>query len=472
MNKTAFAWFPLLILLVGCTASRRGPDLAQIYNRSAQLHDLERNPVVVIPGLLGSKLRSEDGTEVWGLLGGEYANPKTPSGARLAALPMAEGFSLEQLRDDVRAAGVLDRLRVKLLGIPIEVAAYSEILSSLGVGGFRDEGFGLSGAVDYGEGHFTCFQFAYDWRRDIAEAARELHHYLLEKRAYVAAEMKRRYGVDDNTIRFDIVAHSMGGMVARYYLRYGAADLPEDGSSPPLTWEGAALVENLILIGTPNAGTMAALFDLVDGRNFGPSLPRYQPALLGTFPGAYQLLPRSRHEFLVTEEGGELVDGDILDPETWVRFGWGLADPEQDEVLAMLLPEAETREERRRIALDHLEKSLTRARAFTAAMDLPGSPPPWVRIHLLAGDAIATDAVVAVQEGSGELTVVEKQPGDGAVLRRSALMDERKPQELVRRLVSPIDWSNVTFLSTGHLGLTKDPSFTDNVLYLLLESPR
>jgi hypothetical protein len=30
----------------------------------------------------------------------------------------------------------------------------------------------------------------------------------------------------------------------------------------------------------------------------------------------------------------------------------------------------------------------------------------------------------------------------------------------------------VTFLFTDHLGLTRDPAFADNVLYLLLEDPR
>jgi hypothetical protein len=38
--------------------------------------------------------------------------------------------------------------------------------------------------------------------------------------------------------------------------------------------------------------------------------------------------------------------------------------------------------------------------------------------------------------------------------------------------VSPIHFSNVTFLFTDHIGLTSDPAFTDNVLYQLLEAPR
>ena len=39
-------------------------------------------------------------------------------------------------------------------------------------------------------------------------------------------------------------------------------------------------------------------------------------------------------------------------------------------------------------------------------------------------------------------------------------------------LVSPIKWTQVLFVFTEHLKMTKDPTFTDNMLYILLESPR
>ena len=96
---------------------------------------------------------------------------------------------------------------------------------------------GQAGAIDYGEDHYTCFQFDYDWRRDIVESAQRLHAFVLKKRRYVQEEIRKRFIVSDADVRFDLVAHSMGGLVARYYLRYGAADLPADGSLPPLTWE-------------------------------------------------------------------------------------------------------------------------------------------------------------------------------------------------------------------------------------------
>ena len=58
-------------------------------------------------------------------------------------------------------------------------------------------------------------------------------------------------------------------------------------------------------------------------------------------------------------------------------------------------------------------------------------------------------------------------PSDGAVLLRSARMDERVGGSWSPNLRSPIDWIHVTFLFPEHLGMTKDPAFSDNVLYLL-----
>ncbi len=38
----------------GCAQRIRIPDLSGIYNRAAQAHDELRNPVILIPGILGS----------------------------------------------------------------------------------------------------------------------------------------------------------------------------------------------------------------------------------------------------------------------------------------------------------------------------------------------------------------------------------------------------------------------------------
>ncbi len=259
--------------------------------------------------------------------------------------------------------------------------------------------------------------------------------------------------------------------MARYYLRYGGADLPADGSLPALTWAGSQHVDRAILVAPPNAGSLESLVNLVEGRKFGPTLPRYSPTGLGSFPALYQLLPRSRHGSVVWADGGEPIE-DLLDPQLWQEMGWGLASPAEAESLGWLLPEIATAADRRAVALDHQRKSLERARQFAAALDRPGQRPSGVDLMLVAGDAVDTPAVIAVDRSTGRLRVLEMGSGDGSVLRSSALMDERIGRTWQPTLQSPIGWTDTLMLFTNHLGLTKDRIFSDNVLYWLLEDPR
>lgn len=461
------------LLLGGCAASRSKPELGSLYSESARFHGIDRNPVILIPGILGSKLVSpESGQIVWGAFTGNYADPGTAEGSRLLALPMGEGRPLRDLQDGVIPGGALDNLKISILGLPLDIGAYVNILSALGIGGYRDETLARASEIDYGKDHFTCFQFDYDWRRDNVENAQRLHEFILAKRAYVQQELEKRYGVADHDVRFDLVAHSMGGLLARYYLRYGNSDLPADGSIPSVTWAGAALVDRAVLIGPPNAGAADALMQLIEGKKFGLLFPTYDAALLGTMPAVYQLLPRGRHGFLVDAADHEAAVQDVLDPDFWQKMKWGLASPEQAGVLARLLPEVPDPEVRLRIALDHQRKCLARARQFSAALDTPANPPAGLELVLMAGDALPTLEKIAVSLDSGDVEPLASGAGDGTVLRSSALMDERVGGTWAPGLVSPIVWEQVIFLFSEHIHLTKDPAFTDNMLYLLLEDPR
>jgi pimeloyl-ACP methyl ester carboxylesterase len=474
LRRLVVFWIIFLPLVVtGCGGDVfKPPELGGIYNRSAQYHGHDRNPIILIPGILGSRLVDEDMKKtIWGAFLGTYADPSDPEGVRSISLPMEEGASLAELRDGVRPDGALDSFRVRLFGLPFEQQAYVYILSTLGVGGYRDEAMALSGAVDYGDDHFTCFQFDYDWRRDNVENAMLLHDFILEKQEYVAAEIKKRFGVDKPDVKFDIVAHSMGGLVARYFLRYGSQDLPADGSLPrEVPWAGSDLVERVILVGTPNSGSPDALLQLVEGMSISKILPAYGPGLLGTMPSIYQLLPRPRHKAVVDRSSPE-QPLDLYDIRLWGEMGWGLANPKVDEELQVLLPRVSKQDLRRFIARDHLKKCLQRARQFAAALDIPASPPDGLKLHLMAGDAEPTLSVIGVDRSTGKLEAMEYAAGDGRVLRSSALADERVGGEWQPRLVSPIEWSKVFFIYSDHLGITRDPIFTDNVLHFLLESP-
>lgn len=490
-----------LALLATTTACRRSlprPDLGDRYSAAAMHRGPERNPVIVIPGMLGSRLVDGEGTLIWGAFSGRGANPARAENARRIALPMAEGAPLADLVDAVRPDGALETLRFSLFGLPFQLEAYAQVLATLGVGGYRDQQLAEAGAVDYGDDHYTCFQFDYDWRRDNVENARRLHRFMVAHRADVQRSYAREFGGDANDyeVKFDVVAHSMGGLMLRYLLRFGDADLPAEADTPPpVTWAGAALVDKAVLVGTPSAGSVKAFTDLVQGTKFWPFHGAYTPAILGTMPSVYQLLPRDRHrrvripgepwsDILMADGNGDAdTPGAIAsmpegtrrsrrldDPDTWERYGWGLADRGRDGDLAVLLPDVPDAGARRQIALDHQRKCLDRARRFHAALDQPAVPPAGLTLTLFAGDGRDTPGRVHLDAG-GRIERVEMQTGDGTVTRDSAVMDERLAGEWTPELRSPIAWRDVNFLFAEHLGLTSDPLFSDNLLFLLLETP-
>ena len=464
--------FCCLAMLTGCQSlkQRRQVDLGDIYNDLAQLPDTERNPVIVIPGILGSRLvDNQTGEVVWGEMGPAGVSPLKTHSLTELALPMQSGVPLHQLHDQVGQDGPLDQITFRVAGIPVKVNAYAQVLATLGVGGYRDQHFrGTSrlNEVTYSNDHFTCFQFAYDWRRDISESAALLAQYIEEKDAYTRQQYLERYGIENPNIKFDIVAHSMGGLVARYYLRYGNQPLPEDGSLPELTWEGAKRVGRVFLVGTPNRGSTQAVKEIKDGLRLAPPMPKFPPAVIGTMPAAYQLFPRSEDLPLVYQDG--CCGPDILSPQTWQQLGWGLADKRQDHVLARLMPNCSV-DQRRRIALDHQAKCLARARQFHQALDVPAPLPDGLEMHLYAGDAKETLHQLQVNSLNGRVAQEIKTPGDGTVTRTSAVAERKVDgMNLPARM---IQWTDETFLSTDHLGLTRDRTFVDNVLNQLLATP-
>ncbi|MEM7356062.1 MAG: hypothetical protein AAF657_34920, partial [Acidobacteriota bacterium] len=396
----------------------------------------------------------ESGRVVWGEVGGAYADPATPEGARVIARSMRP----EIPSPDVRPDGVLDEFRYRSLSLRLR--PYFRILRVLGAAGYRDEDLSRR-SVDYDGQHLNSFQFAYDWRLDNAENARRLHEFILEKEAYCRADRSRR-GQPPETIRFDIIAHSMGSLLTRYYLRYGPQALPDDGSLPELTWEGAQHVERVILVAPPNAGSLKAVLNLTRGVRHAPGFPFYDAALNGTFPSAYQLLPRGRHGAVVEARDPSQELPTLLDPELWERAGWGLAEPDE-ELLHWLLPEVEGADERRRIALSYQRRMLRLAEQFQRALDVPATPPAGTELFLIAGDSIPTPAVVAVDADSGEIEVIERGPGDGSVLSASALSSGDG---------SPITWREVAFIHRKHSLMPHDPVFAQRVVRWFLETPR
>ncbi len=467
LNITALS---VVLVLAGCSATGSYSSFKTEHKiligdetrKAFQYEGIERNPVIVIPGIFGSRLVEPESKKiVWGLFtGNEMIANFSNDQIRMISLPMAEGKTLAELKDKVVPVGPLDVVNVRVLGLPIHVNGYRDMINALESAGYNGEG------CREDDGNYeTLFTFGYDWRRDISETAKELDDFIAKKKAYLQKKYEELYGIKDYDVKFDIVAHSMGGLITRYYLRYGGEGLPEDGSMPAVTWQGARNIRKVIIVGTPNAGYLDAFTELLEGMVFAPGAPKIQPAVLGTFVSLYEMMPLKTMDMVV---GANNESVDLYDPELWVRMKWGMADPRQDKVLVKLLPAAKSAEERRAIAIDHLKKCLKRSRQFMDSIRFDADPPEEVALHLFLGESILTNAVASVDENTGKVKVTKQLPGDGKVTAKSALFNERQPDDSRLFMKSPIRWNSVTFLFAAHMGITNDPVFVINMIYALL----
>ncbi|MEM1298705.1 MAG: hypothetical protein AAGH68_05435 [Pseudomonadota bacterium] len=485
-------------VVAGCTPEARLPDLKQIYQRaSAANPDVAmRRPLVAIPGTLGSRLvDSVSGEVIWGGAGsrGISADPEDPEEFRLIALPIPKADEpFTELVDTVVPGGILETAEAEVLGIPISINVYGEALGVLADGGFRVQRgvrrFRSGGDRDdvveddppepaQVEGpapdkprpeevsDFDTFQFDYDWRRDLIESAHKFGRFLEQRRQDVAATGS----MPERSVKFDLLAHSMGTLVSRYFLMYGFADPKPGEPLPPVTWAGAEYFSRVVFVAPPNSGSVLALDNLINGKELGPLQPIYTSALLSSHVSPYQLMPRARHRRV-------LVDGkpaeDLFDVELWEKMGWGLANPAAEPELALLMPDEPSPERRRARALAYKKRTLERAETFHRMMDRWAPPPKHLDLFLVVGGGFETPATAEVDSTTGAFKITTLEEGDGVVLRASALADERQDGDLSTGFRSPLRFKTTLFLPDEHVELTKNRVFGDNLLFWLLEAPR
>lgn len=426
-------------LLAGCAARADFERLAQVYGGGGG----PKNPVIWIPGILGSELTdSASGEIVWGGPDRLGIDPIEHPAARVLAVPLLGEGDRAPL-DSLRPTASIRRAHPNLAGLVLDQIVYGDAIRGLEAGGYR---------FDHDDAdHATArlgFEFAYDWRRDIVEAAQQLGRFIDAQKAEIEQSRRAWFGDRAEPVRFDLVTHSMGGLVARYYLMYGAADLPEDNALPELTWAGARNVGKVIYVAPPNTGSVNALAVLVNGREFGPLQPVFEPVVLATYLSIFEMLPRPG-EVSVTIRG-EADPPDLYDAAIWDRLGMGIMRRARDSELANLMPGAGDAEARRTQAKRHLARALRRARAFQRAIDRPEPYPSGLESFIVAGSGRATPSQVTYHPTTGRLDVTGLGDGDVRVLVDSALGGPAVDDVLI--------------LPAEHLKIVSDPAFIDQML--------
>ena len=445
-------------------------DSAIEYEQQIRRSGYKQNPIIVIPGILGSNITTlENDNPLWGDFGSEsFADPKADENLRMIALPMQMGKTLDKLHGKSTADGSLRYIKGSVAGIPISINTYASMLSAMGVGELAGAGGALDKLDDYIDDRrheANAFEFGYDWRRSLDENAIRLGEYIRQVTRFV--QLQRGSFAP---VKFDIVAHSMGGLIARYYLQYGEQLLPAGEAKPIANWAGSAQIEKVVLIGPPNGGALPGLDCLLTGIPKNPLTPSYDAVILGTLPAVYQLFPRVRYQMFQRSDADE-QHTNFLNIDLWLEMNWGLADKTKDSLFARLLPGVDTPAARRETALDHLEKCLANASKMQVALDTVTTRPEHLKMFLFVGDATKTPLIATVKKGDKKLTYIKKGAGDGTVPRSCVLLDERLAGKWQPKVVSPLKWDNVIFLPSNHLGMTKDPLCIKNILYILFERP-
>lgn len=375
-----------------------------------------KNPVILIPGLSGSELLHKDtGERVWfRAIRSKREDLRLPISA-----------DLSKNRDELVPG---DILRAVKLGPISVVDVYGGFVTAMRArGGYREEKWSEPSELGSRD---ALYVFSYDWRLDAVSNARRLFTEV--------EDLKIRLKRPD--LKFDIVAHSLGGLISRYAAMYGDADLPQDARRAKPTWAGAKHFNKIVLIGTPNEGSVLSLSSLTGGFSVGgvrmdlPFLEDTSKFTVFTIPSAYQLLP-APGTMRVFDDRLEPISIDIYDPKVWKKYGWYVID---DREFASRFSAAE-----RKAADAYFAAVLDRAKRTHLALAAGDGKTGGVSFQIVGADCrTALDSIVLYEDKktskwitlfrprgftrwdgekitTAELTKLMMTPGDGVVTRRS-----------------------------------------------------
>ena len=451
-NNILFSLF--FVLLVSCSKQIK-PDLAHLYKTTHISYETPA-PVILIHGVMGSKLRDINSLdELWfgslkSLLFSNYKhigleiNPDT----------------LEPINNNLEPFDIAG----KVAGTDY----YNAIINTLQkYGGYRMT------SIDEEVADFNrrMYVFTYDWRQDNVKSAKKLYHFI--------ETIKKNY--NEPELKVDLVAHSMGGLVSRYYLRYGEVDVLNQNDFP-VNLNGAKNVRKVVLLGTPNFGSAGSIESFITGLRIG--LRKIPTEILVTMPSIYQLFPHAINTWLINIDGKPL-ERDVFDSNIWRKFQWSIYDP---VVQKRILEQFESPEKGRAYLStlkQYFHKHLERARRFLWSLTVPIENPGY-EIIVMGGDCSMTPARLLVEEVDGVSVTrlnpsqikspkpginyeqLMLEPGDGTVTKASLLardtLDPSAPQH--KYSFFPLDYPY--FLCEDHSTLTTNINFQDNLLHILV----
>jgi pimeloyl-ACP methyl ester carboxylesterase len=212
-----------------------------------------RDVLVTLPGITGSVLQ-KDGKDVWNVSGGAALNALRTLGGSIKELKLKDDPpDVDDLGDGITAPRVIQDIHL-IPGL-WKIDGYSKLRKHI------LETFDVEAGRNF-------FEFPYDWRRDNRVAARRLAR---DSEQWLA---KWRESSGAHDAKLILVGHSMGGIIARYFVE---------------CLDGWRNTRSLITFGTPYRGSLRAVGTLANGvRKFGVF---DLSDMTRSFTSIYQLLP-------------------------------------------------------------------------------------------------------------------------------------------------------------------------------------
>ncbi len=436
--------FALLLLLAAC-ASTPQPDLGRLYEDVAE--DAKQPPLIIIHGLMGSTLvDKQSGVELWP---GPLRNLALSQYRELSRLPVPDSDA--KPRADAQPGGLI----TDIAGTDF----YGALLNTLETVGRYTRS--RPGEVVNGDDRRRYYVFLYDWRDSNTITASKLHAFI--------EQIRKDYA--DPALRFDIIAHSNGGLVASYYLRYGPRDVLDEPTLLPWN-EGEQRVRRLVLLGTPNLGAVQSIQRLMSG--FRITVRTVPVEVIASFSTVYETLPHPASKTIV-DNSGQPATLDWFDPQQWRANQWGVYSPEIVERVYKEGSNAESSAKTVVLLQQTFERELRRAKRFHESLGVD-FPSKRIRIAAFGGDCDPTlargileniDNKLQLRFAAGDIknkiSGVDYQrlltaPGDGLVTRAS--------QESTGIESIPIRQS--FFLCEKHESLVRNSYFQNNLLNFLL----
>jgi pimeloyl-ACP methyl ester carboxylesterase len=318
--------FAALLIIGTCL-----PSLAQ---------ERPHRPLIFVPGILGSRLCDANGTVVWGT-GSSLVN--------FAKLELGRDGA-----EGIKSCGLIDKFQ--LLGSLLATNQYNTLLSALFQQGYLPQRRNL-------------YIFDYDWRISNYENAERLDEFIRQRLP--------------NETHFDIIAHSMGGIVSRIYMDEYAS---------------SKFLDRIVYLGTPFLGSMDTFGLVKEGllnRVAGGQDVVWRVAL--SFPSMLELLPRYDQCCYIRKSDGSQQFLDVFDPTVWRQLSW--------------LPREFLEPDR----FNRFGQSLRRSKGLTSL--LIRSAPSSVAEFIFASDSIDTFRRIGMREGATTPRewFFSKARGDGTV---------------------------------------------------------